>query len=41
MAAAGEGSRGRRLLWFVGLWAGGVLTVTGVAYALRAVMAAL
>lgn len=40
-AGAGEGSRARRLAWFAGLWLGGVLTVTGVAYALRAVMAAL
>ena len=37
----GDGSHGRRLAWFVALWAGGVLTVTGVAYALRAVMSAL
>jgi hypothetical protein len=37
----GDGSRGRRLAWFVVLWAGGVLTVTAVAYALRAVMSAL
>ena len=25
----------RRLLWFGGLWAGGVLTVAAVAYGLR------
>jgi hypothetical protein len=25
----------RRLAWFVGLWAAGVLTVSGVAYLLR------
>ena len=31
----------QRLLWFVGLWAGGVLTVGTVAYLLRAVMAVL
>jgi hypothetical protein len=31
----------QRLLWFAGLWAGGVLTVGTVAYLLRAVMAAL
>lgn len=47
MAAAGgdegggEGSRARRLAWFVGLWAAGVLAVGAVAYGLRAVMAAL
>jgi hypothetical protein len=28
----------QRLLWFVGLWAGGVLTVGTVAMALRAVL---
>jgi Protein of unknown function (DUF2474). len=25
----------RRLIWFVGLWAGGVLTVAAVAYGIR------
>lgn len=39
---AGEGpSRGRRLAWFVGLWAAGVLAVGSVAYVLRGVMTAL
>jgi hypothetical protein len=28
----------RRLLWFVGLWAAGVVTVGAVAYLLRAAM---
>jgi hypothetical protein len=28
----------RRLLWFLGLWAGGVLTVGAVAYGLRALI---
>jgi hypothetical protein len=41
MARGATGSRGRRLLWFVGLWVAGVLAVGTVAYALRAVMAAL
>lgn len=27
-----------RLLWFVGLWAGGVLTVGIVAYAIRLIL---
>ncbi len=30
-----EGSTGRRLLWFVGLWAGGVLAVTIVGFAIK------
>lgn len=30
-----EGSTGRRLLWFAGLWAGGVLTVTIVGFAIK------
>ena len=29
---------GRRLLWFVGLWAAGVLTLTAIAYAIRLVL---
>jgi hypothetical protein len=28
----------QRLLWFVGLWFGGVLVVGGTAYALRALI---
>lgn len=31
---------GRRLLWFVGLWAGGVLTVAIVAYGIKLMLAA-
>lgn len=30
-----EGSTGRRLLWFIGLWAGGVLAVTIVGFAIK------
>lgn len=33
--------RGRRLLWFVGLWCAGVLTVAGFAYLLRLLLAPL
>jgi hypothetical protein len=36
MVRPGGGSEGRRrLLWFVGLWAAGVLTVTAVASLLK------
>jgi hypothetical protein len=28
----------QRLLWFIGLWAGGVLTVTLIGLAIRAVL---
>ena len=31
----GEGPLGRRLLWFVGLWAGGVAAVGLLAWVLR------
>ncbi|MDB5591381.1 DUF2474 family protein [Enterovirga sp.] len=31
-------TRGRRLAWFVGLWAAGVLVVAAVAYGLRLVI---
>lgn len=31
----GENGTGRKLLWFVGLWAGGVLTVTVVGFAIK------
>jgi hypothetical protein len=36
----GEAKRplGKKLLWFVALWLGGLITVAGVAYALRALM---
>jgi hypothetical protein len=30
----------QRLLWFVGLWAGGVVAVAAVAYGIKAVIAA-
>ncbi|EYR83374.1 hypothetical protein DUF2474 [Shinella sp. DD12] len=30
-----EGSTGRKLLWFVGLWAGGVLAVTLLGFAIK------
>lgn len=30
-----ENSVGRKLLWFVGLWAGGVLAVTIVGFAIK------
>ncbi|MDZ7827942.1 MAG: hypothetical protein U5K33_00175 [Halofilum sp. (in: g-proteobacteria)] len=36
--AAGDGaprSLSRRLLWFVGLWLGGVAAVAGLAYLIR------
>ncbi|SMF33574.1 hypothetical protein SAMN06265365_111127 [Tistlia consotensis] len=33
--------RGRRLLWFLGLWLAGVATVAGFAYLLRALLAPL
>jgi hypothetical protein len=37
-----DGSRlSRRLAWFIGLWAGGVLTVGATAYLLRVVILAL
>lgn len=29
-----------RLLWFVGLWAGGVLTVTVIGYAIKLMLGA-
>lgn len=31
-------STGRKLLWFVGLWAGGVLAVTIVGFAIKLVI---
>ncbi|WP_411033783.1 DUF2474 family protein [Shinella sp. BYT-45] len=31
----GEHSTGRRLLWFIGLWAGGVLAVAVVGLAIK------
>ena len=30
-----EGSTAKKLLWFVGLWAGGVLAVTVVGFAIK------
>lgn len=33
-----ENSAGRKLLWFVGLWAGGVLAVTVVGLAIKLVI---
>jgi hypothetical protein len=33
------GGTGTRLLWFVGLWAAGVLTVTVVGFAIKLVLA--
>tara|TARA_R110000751_G_scaffold234229_9_gene335832 strand:+ start:139178 stop:139327 length:150 start_codon:yes stop_codon:yes gene_type:complete len=33
--SAKAGTLGRRLLWFVGLWGAGVLTITIVGYTLR------
>ncbi len=33
-----EGSTARKLLWFVALWAGGVLAVTAVGFAIRLVI---
>ena len=33
-----ENSTGRKLLWFVGLWAGGVLAVTVVGLAIKLVI---
>lgn len=33
-----EGSTGRKLLWFVGLWAGGVLAVTLLGFAIKLVI---
>jgi len=38
--AGAPGTRLRRLLWFVALWAGGVLTVGIVGYAIKLVLAA-
>jgi len=29
---------GRKLLWFLALWAGGVLTVTAIGYLIRLVL---
>jgi hypothetical protein len=34
------GTRRRRLLWFVGLWAAGVLTVGAVGYAIKLALGA-
>ena len=31
-------SRSRKLLWFIALWAGGVLTVTVMGYGIRLVL---
>ena len=39
--AANAGSRLSKLAWFVGLWAGGVLTVGAAAYPLRVLIMAL
>jgi hypothetical protein len=39
--AANDGSRLSKLAWFVGLWAGGALTVGAAAYLLRALIMAL
>jgi hypothetical protein len=36
-----EASRLSRLLWFVGLWAAGVLVVAVAAYGLRALLSAM
>lgn len=33
-----ENSTGRKLLWFVGLWAGGVLVVTVLGFAIKLVI---
>lgn len=33
------GETGRRLIWFVALWAGGVLAVTAVGLAIKLVLA--
>ncbi len=35
MSIEAEGPLWKRLAWFVGLWAAGVLTVTAVAYVIR------
>jgi hypothetical protein len=35
-----EGQLGRRLLWFAGLWVGGVLCVAIVGYAIKLVLGA-
>ena len=34
-----HGARGRKLLWFLGLWVGGVVVMALVAWALRALIA--
>ena len=39
--ATDGGSRLSKLAWFVGLWAGGVLTVGAAAYLLRTLIMAL
>jgi hypothetical protein len=39
-AVAGTGSRLHRVVWFVALWLGGVVTVGAVAYLLRALVRA-
>ena len=39
--AEGGGSRLTKLAWFVGLWAGSVVTVGAAAYLLRALIMAL
>jgi len=40
MASPGAPRLGRRLAWFVGLWAVGVFLVGAVAFALRALIGA-
>ncbi len=39
MAAMAMSERRRRLLWFAGLWLGGVVALAVFAYALRAILA--
>lgn len=39
MAVMAMSDGGKRLLWFAGLWLGGVVTLAVVAYALRAIFA--
>lgn len=39
MAAMAMSDGGKRLLWFAGLWLGGVATLAVFAYALRAILA--
>ena len=38
---AGDGAWPNQLLWFVGLWAAGVLVVAVAAYGLRALLSAM